>query len=266
MAYDLLKLARMKDVHDFNQKLNERTEILTYHSAAALNAFYRGKKLGTTITAEQLTNINNGTFTDIYPGDYWSLPIDGTTTAYVMGFNINNAAKGNHALILLRNSAWKFSMNDTATCEGHFLNSKMYTEHLPYILSKIQEVIPDENILSWNENIGDSIDSSGNVNHRTQVTPVKIGIPSFTNIMGYNVSDNHAYEIMGHTGRWPAFRYSKQLRRRMIYRWIDESANATKWNVLSWSGSSPQALNANNTTVGGVTIYVLPYIHIGIAA
>ena len=40
------------------------------------NAF-RGKYLGSTITAEQLTAIRNGTFDDLYVGDYWECDIYG---------------------------------------------------------------------------------------------------------------------------------------------------------------------------------------------
>ena len=37
----------------------------------AHNAIYRGKNLGTKPTAEQVANIRNGTFKDMYLGDYW---------------------------------------------------------------------------------------------------------------------------------------------------------------------------------------------------
>ncbi len=48
---------------------------LTYSSAFAHNSIYRGKNLGSSVTAEQSAATSNGTFTDIYPGDYWLIQI-----------------------------------------------------------------------------------------------------------------------------------------------------------------------------------------------
>lgn len=42
------------------------------NNAGAHNSIYRGKSLGATITSAQLTAIKNGTFDDLYIGDYWT--------------------------------------------------------------------------------------------------------------------------------------------------------------------------------------------------
>lgn len=44
-------------------------------NAGAHNSIFRGKSLGTSITTEQYDAIHNGTFDDLYIGDYWTLPI-----------------------------------------------------------------------------------------------------------------------------------------------------------------------------------------------
>ena len=44
---------------------------LIYNNAGAHNAIYRGKYLGDHVTDEQWTEIHNGTFRDMYVGDYW---------------------------------------------------------------------------------------------------------------------------------------------------------------------------------------------------
>ena len=53
--------------------LDERTEILTYNSGALRNCIYRGKNLGTEVTAEQISEIKAGTFRDLWVGDYWEM-------------------------------------------------------------------------------------------------------------------------------------------------------------------------------------------------
>ena len=44
---------------------------LLFNNAGAHNAIYRGKNLGTSVTAAQWAAIANGSFTDLYIGDYW---------------------------------------------------------------------------------------------------------------------------------------------------------------------------------------------------
>ena len=56
----------------------------------AHNAIYRGKNLGTKPTAEQVANIRNGTFKDMYLGDYWYNPANNWT--YIIAhFNYYNS-------------------------------------------------------------------------------------------------------------------------------------------------------------------------------
>ena len=42
-----------------------------FDGAGAHNSVYRGKKLGDSVTADQLSAISSGTYTDMYVGDYW---------------------------------------------------------------------------------------------------------------------------------------------------------------------------------------------------
>lgn len=231
MAYDLLKLARMQDVRDFTEKLKNRTEPLTYNNAGAHNSIYRGKNLGTAITASQIQAIRNGTFADLYVGDEWTLPIDGTTNAYIMGFNIYWGGWGKqHAVVLLSNQNWMFSINDTDTCEGHLYNSKMYTVHLPYILGKIKEVIP-EYILThsgYENGIADAINSSGLVSHRINSTTEQIFLPSLTNITGSEILDNRcAYETFSRNKLWPYFLFNKSG--FIGHLWLDSNFDTTHW-------------------------------------
>ena len=41
--------------------------------AAAHNSISRGKDLGTSVTSKQWANISNGTFKDLFSGDYWTI-------------------------------------------------------------------------------------------------------------------------------------------------------------------------------------------------
>ena len=61
--------------------INELNIIIGANNAAAHNSIYRGKNLGTQFTAEMSANIKNGTFKDMYCGDY--LVINGTAYRFM---------------------------------------------------------------------------------------------------------------------------------------------------------------------------------------
>lgn len=53
--------------------LSETLTNLTYSGAGPHNSIYRGKYLGNNVTEEQWAAIGNGSFTDLYIGDYWTI-------------------------------------------------------------------------------------------------------------------------------------------------------------------------------------------------
>lgn len=67
------ELALKSDVTETNNSLNKLGEQINSSNAGAHNGIYRGKYLGTSVTAEQYAAIKNGTFDDLYIGDYWTI-------------------------------------------------------------------------------------------------------------------------------------------------------------------------------------------------
>lgn len=112
-------------------------------TAAAHNAIFRGKNLTEVYTKDQIyTMINNGTFDDLFIGDYFDIIIAGgegneTVRCVLAGFDtyLNNGDTTfdkHHAVIVTKNSLNAlYQMNTTNTTEGGFVGSKMWTEVLP---------------------------------------------------------------------------------------------------------------------------------------
>ncbi len=101
-------------------------------NAGAHNSIYRGKNLGTSVTAEQYNNIANGTFKDMYIGDYWT--INGVNYR-IAAFNYykntgSTAVTVNHITLVPDTRLYTHVMNDTNTTEGGYVGSKMYEEGL----------------------------------------------------------------------------------------------------------------------------------------
>lgn len=106
---------------------------------------YRGKNLGTSFTTEQSQAVQNGTFTDMYVGDYWV--INGKTRRigdidYFIHCG-DNVDLGHHLLMvddgidLTADGSTTHFMNDTNTTAGGFKGSKMWKSTIP------NQILPD---------------------------------------------------------------------------------------------------------------------------
>ena len=98
-------------------------------NAGAHNSIFRGENLGST---PDYTNITNGSFKDMYIGDYWTINgINWRIAAFNYYRNTGDSnVPGNHIVIVPDTSLYSHVMNDTNTTDGGYTGSKMYTEGL----------------------------------------------------------------------------------------------------------------------------------------
>jgi hypothetical protein len=103
------------------------------------NSIYRGKYLGDQVTPEQYARIADGTFEDMYIGDYWT--INGTTYL-IAAFNYylnsgDTRLTTNHVTLVPATYMYRHRMNPTNTTEGGYAGSEMYTTGLDQAKTKI---------------------------------------------------------------------------------------------------------------------------------
>jgi hypothetical protein len=103
------------------------------------NSIYRGKFLGNEVTSEQWDRIADGTFRDMYIGDYWT--INGTTyliAAFNYYYNTGDSAlTQNHITLIPAGVLYRQLMNTANTTEGGYVGSYMYTTGLNQAKTKI---------------------------------------------------------------------------------------------------------------------------------
>ena len=137
-----------KDVDSLKARLND---IVGYDNAAAHNSIYRGKNLGTQFTAEMSANIKNGTFKDLYCGDY--LVINGTTYRFMdldyLYKTGDTSLETHHILVVPDAPMYTHVMNDTNTTEGGYVGSKMYISGLDQALAKIKADFGEAHIVTY---------------------------------------------------------------------------------------------------------------------
>lgn len=101
-------------------------------NAGAHNGIYRGKNLGTSVTAAQYAAIAAGTFEDLYIGDYWVI---GGITYRIAAFDYylrcgDSDLATHHIVVVPDSNLYNAKMNETNTTEGGYVGSAMYTANL----------------------------------------------------------------------------------------------------------------------------------------
>jgi hypothetical protein len=133
-------------------KAAELSAIMECPPAISHRMIYRGKNLGTSFTTEQSQAVQNGTFTDMYVGDYWV--INGKTRRigdidYFIHCG-DNVDLGHHLLMvddgvdLTGDGSTTHFMNDSDTTAGGFKGSKMWNTTIP------NQILPDITIAFGN--------------------------------------------------------------------------------------------------------------------
>lgn len=98
------------------------------------NSRPRMKFLGNQVTPEQYKSISDGTFEDLYVGDYWIIN-DVLWRIYDFDYYLNcgdsnNISTMHHVVIVPDKSLYNAKMNDTNTTVGGYYNSTMYNTNL----------------------------------------------------------------------------------------------------------------------------------------
>ena len=128
-------------------------------NAATHNMIYRGKNLGSSLTAEQATAIKAGTFKDIYLGDYWQI---GGVDYLAAGFDYwyqcgDTACTTHHVVIIPRNHLYTYHMNASNTTEGGYVGSDMYKNGLTQAKTTFNSAFGSAHILNHREHLTNAV-------------------------------------------------------------------------------------------------------------
>lgn len=111
---------------------------LVYPNAGSHNGVFRGKDISASVNDGSFyQNIENGSFKDIYIGDYFTKIVNGTAFVFrVAGLDVylhrgDTEFTSHHVVIVPDSTFGKYQMNDTDTTAGGYVGSKMYTSVLP---------------------------------------------------------------------------------------------------------------------------------------
>ena len=123
-----------------------------FHNAGIHNSRYRGKFLGNSVTSEQYTRISDGTFKDMYIGDYWTINnVNWRIAAFDYYMNCGVTPTTEHHVTLVPDTPlYTHCMNSGSdTTSGGYLGSEMYKTGLNQAKTIINTAFGETHVLKY---------------------------------------------------------------------------------------------------------------------
>lgn len=137
-------------------------DIPNFPGAGSHNSIYRGNDLGSAVTEEQWASIADGTFDDMYIGDYWTI---GGVTYRIAAFDYyyktgDNVVTTHHVTLVPDANMYSHVMNDTNITTGAYVGSKMHTKGLTQAKTTINSAFGEAHILNHRQYLQNAVTDS----------------------------------------------------------------------------------------------------------
>lgn len=189
-----------------------------FHNAGIHNSRYRGKFLGNSVTSEQYTRISDGTFKDMYIGDYWTINnVNWRIAAFDYYLNTGDTLCTTHHVTIVPDTVLYNACMESSTgvSTKPYINQSMYTSGLNEAKSIINTAFGSEHILSHRQALCNTVSSTHYETGQTWVDSTVI-LMTEQNLVGTSVLGNHV--SVGNTKKetldyiqFPLFRYNPSL-------------------------------------------------------
>lgn len=234
-----VKVITVENLHKGLQTDIDSVRNVLADGAAAHNCIYRGKNLGTSVTAEQYAAISSGKFTDLYIGDYWV--IKGVTyriAAFDYYYNCGdtNFTK-HHAVIVPDTSLYKAQMNTSNVTTGGYTGSAMYKSNLAQAKTTIKAAFGSAHVLTKRELLTNAV--NGNTPSGWAWFDSDVELMNEVQAYGsvaWGAHDGNGYNVASGDGQFPLFMFDRtKLHNREDY-WLRDVASATAFSIVSTYG------------------------------
>lgn len=234
-----VKVITVENLHKGLQTDIDSVRNVLADGAAAHNCIYRGKNLGTSVTAEQYAAISSGKFTDLYIGDYWV--IKGVTyriAAFDYYYNCGdtNFTK-HHAVIVPDTSLYKAQMNTSNVTTGGYTGSAMYKSNLAQAKTTIKAAFGSAHVLTKRELLTNAV--NGNTPSGWAWFDSDVELMNEVQAYGsvaWGTHDGNGYNVASGDGQFPLFMFDRtKLHNREDY-WLRDVASATDFSHVANGG------------------------------
>ena len=246
-----VKVITVENLHKGLQTDIDSVRNVLADGAAAHNCIYRGKNLGTSVTAEQYAAISSGKFTDLYIGDYWV--INGVTyriAAFDYYYNCGdtNFTK-HHAVIVPDTSLYKAQMNTSNVTTGGYTGSAMYKSNLAQAKTTIKAAFGSAHVLTKRELLTNAV--NGNTPSGWAWFDSDVELMNEVQAYGsvaWGAHDGNGYNVASGDGQFPLFMFDRtKLHNREDY-WLRDVSSATYFSLVYYNGHAD--INSASRSVG----------------
>ena len=234
-----VKVITVENLHKGLQADIDSVRNVLADGAAAHNCIYRGKNLGTSVTAEQYAAISSGKFTDLYIGDYWV--INGVTyriAAFDYYYNCGDTNFTKHHVVIVPDtSLYKAQMNTSNVTTGGYTGSAMYKSNLAQAKTTIKAAFGSTHVLTKRELLTNAV--NGNTPSGWAWFDSDVELMNEVQAYGsvaWGAHDGNGYNVASGDGQFPLFMFDRtKLHNREDY-WLRDVASAPYFSfVYSYS-------------------------------
>lgn len=234
-----VKVITVENLHKGLQTDIDSVRNVLADGAAAHNCIYRGKNLGTSVTAEQYAAISSGKFTDLYIGDYWV--IKGVTyriAAFDYYYNCGDTNFTKHHVVIVPDtSLYKAQMNTSNVTTGGYTGSAMYKSNLAQAKTTIKAAFGSAHVLTKRELLTNAV--NGNTPSGWAWFDSDVELMNEVQAYGsvaWGAHDGNGYNVASGDGQFPLFMFDRtKLHNREDY-WLRDVASATAFSLVGNSG------------------------------
>ena len=236
-----VKVITVENLHKGLQTDIDSVRNVLADGAAAHNCIYRGKNLGTSVTAEQYVAISSGKFTDLYIGDYWV--IKGVTyriAAFDYYYNCGDTNFTKHHVVIVPDtSLYKAQMNTSNVTTGGYTGSAMYKSNLAQAKTTIKAAFGSAHVLTKRELLTNAV--NGNTPSGWAWFDSDVELMNEVQVYGsvvWGAHDGNGYNVASGDGQFPLFMFDRtKLHNREDY-WLRDVASATYFSNVAYSGDA----------------------------
>ena len=236
-----VKVITVENLHKGLQTDIDSVRNVLADGAAAHNCIYRGKNLGTSVTAEQYAAISSGKFTDLYIGDYWV--IKGVTyriAAFDYYYNCGDTNFTKHHVVIVPDtSLYKAQMNTSNVTTGGYTGSAMYKSNLAQAKTTIKAAFGSAHVLTKRELLTNAV--NGNTPSGWAWFDSDVELMNEVQAYGsvaWGAHDGNGYNVASGDGQFPLFMFDRtKLHNREDY-WLRDVASATGFSGVYYGGDA----------------------------
>lgn len=236
-----VKVITVENLHKGLQTDIDSVRNVLADGAAAHNCIYRGKNLGTSVTAAQYAAISSGKFTDLYIGDYWV--IKGVTyriAAFDYYYNCGDTNFTKHHVVVVPDtSLYKAQMNTSNVTTGGYTGSAMYKSNLAQAKTTIKAAFGSAHVLTKRELLTNAV--NGNTPSGWAWFDSDVELMNEVQVYGsvaWGAHDGNGYNVASGDGQFPLFMFDRtKLHNREDY-WLRDVSSATYFSVVNSNGDA----------------------------